>query len=134
LNKVVARYADGRVLKGNTADFHPSKEVFHLAETNAPPRTRPVEIRTDELKALIFVKDFAGDPSRVDRHEFDPSCPPPPATRPIMVLFKDGEILLGTTTGYQPGRRGFFLEPADVNSNVERCYVVVAATQEIEYI
>lgn len=132
MNKVVARYADGRVVKGNTANFLPAKDVFHLSEIDAPPGTSPVVILTDELKALIFVKDFAGDPNRVDRNEFDPSRPP--AGRPIRVLFKDEELLVGTTAGYQPGRRGFFLEPADVACNVERCFVVAAATQEISFV
>jgi hypothetical protein len=132
LNKVVARYADGRVVKGNTSDFFPAKDLFHVTETSAPPGTPPVEVLTNELKALLFVKDFAGDPNHVDRNELDPSRPP--AGRPIKVLFEDGEVLVGTTTGYQHGRRGFFLEPADVTSNVERCYVIAAATQAISFI
>jgi hypothetical protein len=132
LNKVVARFADGRVVKGTTADFHPAKDVFHLTEAGVPPGTRPVEIVTNDLKALIFVKDLAGDPTRVDRNESMPSRPL--ADRPIKVLFKDGEVMVGVTTGYQPGRRGFFLEPADTSTNVERCYVVVAATEKITYV
>jgi hypothetical protein len=31
--------------------------------------------------------------------------------RMIKVVFKDGEVLAGTTTGYQPGRPGFSLCP-----------------------
>jgi len=41
---------------------------------------------------------------------------------------------VGATTGYQPGRPGFFLVPADAESNIERCYVVAAATQEIKFL
>jgi hypothetical protein len=43
-------------------------------------------------------------------------------------------VLVGTTTGYQPGRPGFFLEPADANSNNERCYVVTSAAEEINFL
>src|SRR5919106_3366543 len=32
-NRIVARYADGRVLKGNTADFAPMKPTFHVVPT-----------------------------------------------------------------------------------------------------
>jgi hypothetical protein len=42
--------------------------------------------------------------------------------------------MVGTTQGYQPGRPGFFLVPADTGSNTERCYVVAAAAQEISFI
>jgi len=50
------------------------------------------------------------------------------------VVFKDGEVLMGTTTGYQPGRSGFFIVPADSGSNNERCYIVTAATKEVSII
>ncbi|MDA3936722.1 MAG: hypothetical protein PF636_07675 [Actinomycetota bacterium] len=83
----------------------------------------------DELKALFFVKDFDGDPGYTENKEIDPSNPP--AGRPIKVEFQDGEVLVGTTTGYQPSRPGFFLVPLDPDSNNERCYVVAAATQEV---
>lgn len=49
------------------------------------------------------------------------------------MTFKDGEVLVGTTQGYQPGRPGFFLEPADRASNIERCFVVAAATREVSF-
>jgi hypothetical protein len=40
--------------------------------------------------------------------------------------------MLGTTQGYQPGRPGFFVAPADRESNVDRCFVVTASTREVE--
>jgi Family of unknown function (DUF6982) len=132
VNKVIARFADGRVVKGTTVDFFPAKDSFRVTVADAPAGAKPVEIHTKDLKALFFVKDFAGDPQRVKRNEFDPSHPP--AGRRIRVVFKDGEVLVGTTTGYQPGRPGFFLVPADVSSNNERCYIVAAATREISFL
>jgi hypothetical protein len=132
MNKVVARYADGRMAKGTTADFFPNKDLFHVSLANSPAGTTPVEISTKELKALFFVKDFKGDSKHVEAKAFDPEHPP--AGRRIRVVFKDGEVLVGTTTGYQPKRSGFFIVPADARSNVERCYVVTAATQEIGFI
>jgi hypothetical protein len=132
MNQVVARFADGRLLKGVTADFFPNKDVFHVSDASSPLGSEPVEVRTAELKALFFVKDYAGDPEHLDRNEFEPSQHP--AGRPIKVVFKDGEVLVGTTTGYQPGRPGFFLVPADETSNNERCYVVTAATSEVAFL
>jgi len=132
VNKVVARFADGRMVKGMTADFVPTKDLFHVSVATAPAGAKPVEIHTKDLKALFFVKDFAGDGKHVERKEFDPSHPP--AGRRIKVVFKDGEVLVGTTTGYQPGRPGFFVVPADVSSNMERCYVVAAATREVSFL
>lgn len=132
MNKVVARFADGRLVKGMTADFFPGKDLFHVSEAGAPDGANPTEIRTKDLKALFFVKDLAGNPQYVERKTFDPSSPT--HGRRIKVVFKDGEVMLGTTTGYQRGRPGFFLVPADPGSNIERCYVVSAATREINFI
>lgn len=132
LNKVVARFADGPVVKGTTADFFPNKDVFHVSVAGAAEDAEPIEIRMRDLKALFFVKDHAGDPAHVERNEFDSARPP--AGRKLRVVFKDGEVLVGTTTGYQPGRAGFFVEPADDTSNIERCYVVTAATREVGFL
>ena len=128
-NRVVARFLDGRTVKGTTMDFLPTKDVFHVVDASAPAGTAPVEIHTRQLKALFFVKDLAGNPQR-DKQA--PSGPPRPSVgRKIRVVYKDGEVLTGTTTGYQPGRPGFFIEPDDPDSNEERCYVLSAAAKEI---
>jgi Family of unknown function (DUF6982) len=55
----------------------------------------------------------------------------PVVGRRIRVVFSDGEEITGTTQAYQPGRVGFFIVPADVHSNTERCFVVAAATREV---
>jgi hypothetical protein len=128
-NKVVTRFADGRTIKGTTVDFLPTRGVFHVTDATAPAGATPVEIRVQELKALFFVKNLAGNPKRAEPKE--PGPPRPAAGRRIRVVFKDGEVLVGTTTGYQPDRPGFFLEPADASLNEERCYVVMGAAKEI---
>jgi hypothetical protein len=132
VNKVVVRFVDGGVLKGMTSDFFPGKDVFHLSLAADPPGTEPVEVRARDLKAVFFVKDHTGNPDYSERKEFDPERPP--VERVIKVVFEDGEVLVGTTSGYRAGRPGFFLVPADEGSNNDRCYVVTAATREITFL
>jgi hypothetical protein len=43
-------------------------------------------------------------------------------------------VMVGSTQGYQPGRPGFFLIPADTQSNNERCFVVTAAAREVSFL
>jgi hypothetical protein len=129
-NKVVARFADGRLIKGSTSDFVPMKDAFHVAVAGATAGSKPQHILVKELKAIFFVKDFAGRPEYQPRQEFDPKRSVA-GGRKIKVVFNDGEVLVGTTQGYQPDRPGLFMVPADQESNIERCYVVVAATREI---
>ena len=128
-NKVVARFADGRIVKGSTSDFVPTKEVFHVAAAGAASGSKPLKIQTKELKAVFFVKDFVGKPEYQAHQEFDPGRPL--TGRKVKVVFKDGEVLVGTTQGYDPNRPGLFMLPADGDSNIERCYIVAAATREI---
>ncbi len=128
-NKIVARFADGRTLKGSTSDFVPTKDAFHVAADGAPRDARAVMVPVKELKAIFFVRDLTGTPSRKKKNEFDPAKPV--MGKKITVVFADGETLVGTTQGYQPGRPGFFMVPADPDSNTERCYVVAAATRSI---
>jgi hypothetical protein len=129
LNKVVARFRDGRLVKGSTSDFVPAKEFFHVAEVDAARGTKPVLVQVKELKAVFFVKDFAGRPDYNPTNEFEGDRMPP--GRKIKVVFADGEVIVGTTQGYQPGRPGFFMVPADSAANIERCYVVAAATSDV---
>jgi hypothetical protein len=129
MNRIVARYQDGHVLKGVTNDFLPAKDRFHVLPADSPAGTKPAEVIVAELKALFFVKDFTGHPDHKRSQEFDPRKPV--NGRKLKVTFKDGEIMVGTTQGYQPGRPGFFLVPADLEGNNERCFVVAAATSEV---
>jgi hypothetical protein len=131
-NKIVARYLDGRIGKGITSDFMPTKEIFHLMPVDAAAGTKPTAVAMKDLKAVFFVKDYAGNSDYHETKEFDPGKPVP--GRKIRVVFKDTEILIGTTQGYQPGRPGFFVMPSDPKSNCDRCFVVAAATREVSFL
>ena len=128
-NKVVARFADGRVVKGSTNDIVPTKDRFHVTPADGGPGHRPVEIELNELKAVFFVKELAGNAAYQPSQEFEPGRVAP--GRKVRVIFADGEVLVGTTQAYQPNRSGLFLVPADAASNIDRCYVVAKSTKEI---
>jgi hypothetical protein len=130
VNQIVARYADGRVVKGLTNDFFPAKDRFHLLPSGSAPGARAQEILVADLKALFFVKDFVGTPTHNESNQFEAGKPP--VGKKIRVVFRDGEVVVGTTQGYQPGRPGFFMIPADEKSNNSRCFVVAAATREVK--
>jgi hypothetical protein len=132
VNKVVARFVGGRVLKGTTADFYPARPRFHVTPEGAAADSAPVEVKVADLKAVFFVRDFTGDPRHVEKNAFDAKGAS--AGRRIKVVFADGEVLLGTTTGHQRDRPGFFIVPADAESNIERCYVVAGAAREVRFI
>jgi hypothetical protein len=49
----------------------------------------------------------------------------------VEVTFADGEILVGSTMGYDPNRQGFFLFPVDPKSNNMRVYAVCSAVKQV---
>jgi hypothetical protein len=131
-NKIVVRFQDGKIIKGYTGDFLPTKPAFHIMPLNAPAATKPFLVQVADLKAVFFVRDLVGNPAHRERLEF--AADKPAVGRKIRVVFKDGEILVGTTQGYDPGRTGFFIVPADFESNNERCFVVGSATAKVSFI
>lgn len=130
-NRIVVRYRDGRTVKGHTADFLPTRPSFHVVPVEAAAKGS-MEIVLAELKAVFFVKDFHGNGAYQETKAFRPGQHV--AGRKIRVDLLDGEVLVGTTMGYQPNRPGFFLVPADPNSNNERCYLVSAAVRKVELV
>jgi hypothetical protein len=124
-NQVVVRYRNGEVVKGTTSNFLPARDAFHVQT----PEGGRVAVSQKQLKAIFFVRDLAGDPQRSERKEFETGGPA--LGRKLRVEFSDGEVLVGTTQGWQPQRPGFFLFPADAGSNNERCFVITAATRQV---
>lgn len=126
--KVVARFRDGRLVRGYTADFHPSKPQLHLSAE--PHSNDTLFLQLSHLKALFFVRDFTGDEMRVDRQEFSTAL----QGRKVAVTFHDGETLLGSTLGYRGEGNGFFVHPADPESNNLRVFVAPGSTQQVKFL
>jgi hypothetical protein len=132
VQRVIARYQNGLVLKGHTRDFQPTLDRFHLLPADCFPGTPATEVLLSDLKGVFFVHRLDGDPAHRPTNEFEPTNITPGLR--IRVVFKDGEVLHGTTPGYGPDLHGFFLLPADERSNNERCFVLAAATTEVSYL
>lgn len=128
LNKVVAHFEDGTLLKGTTSDFNVNKPSFHLIAVGGAPA---VEVHSRSLKAVFFVKDFKGGPHSPAVKGFAAGGGANPGGKKIAVRFRDGELLCGYTLSYVPGRGGFFIFPADTDSNNIRIFVVNAFVDEV---
>ncbi len=120
--KVVIRYADGRILKGYTEDFLPTKPSFLIHPNDGGTSIHPIEVFIRDLKAVFFVRDFAGNPNHMDRKDFSDGVDGPGLL--LQVTFKDGEVIVGSTLNYDPQRPGFFISPADSKGNNLAIFVV----------
>jgi hypothetical protein len=68
--KIVVRFSDGRIKKGYCQDFFPNKPAFHLIKVDARGSREVEEIQMADLKAIFFVKSFAGNPNYEERKVF----------------------------------------------------------------
>ena len=125
--KVVARYRNGRIIKGFCHDFFMNKDRFHLFPPDNPKQSLGIVMR--DLKAVFFVRDFIGDSKYQEKKVFPDG--EKPRGHQVEVTFADGEVMVGSTSSYGPNREGFFLLPADPQSNNLRVYALATAVQRI---
>ncbi len=129
--RVVVRYSDGKLIKGFTQDFSPNKERFHLIPAKNPSGG-PIEVSMKDLKAIFMVRDFIGNSLYKERKKYIEG--ENPSGKKVEVTFMDGEVLVGSTLGYDPKRQGFFIFSADPKSNNLRVYVVSSFVKKVRYL
>ena len=119
--KVVLRYKDGKIHKGVTHNFFPNKTHFHLFLHNESPK-HPLEVFFQDLKAVFIVQDFSGKPGYNEQKKFgaDGKSFGPK----LEVTFQDGETLVGSTLDFSLKKKGFFLFPADPQSNNLKAFII----------
>jgi hypothetical protein len=129
--KIVVHYLDGEVIKGFTQDFFPNKPLFHLYPI-AEPTGEAIEVSMKDLKALFFVRDFNGNSQYAERKNYDEG--ENTHGRKLGVIFTDDELLVGSTLGYDPSRQGFFLFPADPESNNIKVFSINSSVKNIRFL
>jgi hypothetical protein len=123
---VVARYTDGRVLKGHCRGFIPSRGYVSVAPMPDAPQASVTTLLLRHLKAVFFVHDLAGAPADVE-------ATPTARGRDIIVTFMDGEVMSGTTLNYAVDSAGFYLSPHDQRGNNLRIFVINEAVRHVQF-
>jgi hypothetical protein len=127
-NFVVARYRDGHIVRGTTADLSLLRSQFHVVQQG---QTTSTTVFCTELKAVFFVRSLTGHPERNGLRGFLAGPSQTTSGIKLAAKFPDGELLCGYAQGWSADRDRFFLFPADTNSNNLRVLVFQAATVQI---
>ena len=127
-NKVVARFQDGRMLKGTALDIDPARPTFHII----PPGAKAVQVKIAELKAVFYVRTLDGDPKYEENLTPSPDDARARSSRLVTLKFKDGEVMVGHTIGTPGNRPYFFIVPVDPRSNNIRVLVNRTAVDSIQ--
>jgi hypothetical protein len=126
--KVIARYVNGRMIKGITYDFFPNKDRFHIVPADKP-LDKPIEVILKDLKAVFVVRSFDGDPGYVEQKKYREGDTA--YGTPLEVTFTDAEVMVGSSMGFDTKREGFFLSPVDPKGNNLRVFVITSALKSI---
>jgi hypothetical protein len=130
--RVVVHLKDGKIGKGYANDFNPTRNSFHFYEETGGSQKQSVLLEMKDLKALFFVKTFEGNRNYRERKNF--AKDDLVQGRSVEVTFSDGEVIQGSTVGYDPQRLGFFLIPIDSNSNNIRIFVITSAVKKFRFL
>ena len=135
--KIVARFKDGRLVKGFVRGFSIESDTVVL---NDQKTLQEIGVPIEVLKAIFFVKNFGGSSEYVERKAFGIRKNP---GKKVFIKFSDNETLVGFIEGEVPwdkgfslaklGKKvkGFFLTPVDEDSNNNKVFVVAGAIQDI---
>ena len=126
--KVVSHYTIGKIIKGITYDFFPNKDRFHIIPVG-DLAGETIEVIVNHLKGVFVVRDFSGDAKYKERRTY---------TKedtfygvPLEVTFADGEVMVGSSMGFDPKRIGFFISPVDPMGNNVRVFAVTSSIKRI---
>ena len=130
VNSIVARYTDGRTVKGTSLDVAQDRSNCHVRTADGAM----VEVELRDLKALFFVKSLDGDSAYVEANAIAPTDPRLRGAKLVEVKFRDGESIVGLSLRWPPNKPYFFLVPADNKSNNVRILVNHAQVLSLEVV
>ena len=124
---IVARFINGRVEKGSSADVDPKRPTCHLTTASG----EKLEVSLANVKALFFVKTATGQPEYQESKHQSAGDSRLVGTKRVRVVFADKEEIVGLMNRYPPATPYFFMLPIDPQSNNIRILVNRAAVMEM---
>jgi hypothetical protein len=128
--KMVVRFKDRTVIKGQNVDFLPAKRFFQFKCFSG----NVVTVDMEKLKAIFFVKSFQGN----EQYNYKFEVVIPWGSNKMKIDFMDGESIIGYAQHYNCLRHhvyyseyGFFVTPADFKGNNDRVFVINSAVDKI---
>lgn len=110
--RLIVRYADGRLLKGMSYTIDPNSRGFYLAPRDGDGE--PVFVKFTDLKAVFFVRDFEG---KYDEKKSEQEWVP--EGHEVTVKFTDGKVIEGyALKAYDEDAPRFHLIPKETCNNI----------------
>jgi len=127
--RLVVHTQEGQVACGVCLALNIDAEGFHLdlVDRHGGPLGKTVYVLFRELKAVFYVKSYAGEANADQDHSSWR-----PEGNPLVIEFKDGEVLQGQTLHiHRPEESRFYVVPDDPGTNNLRVLVERRAVKQI---
>ncbi len=126
-------FLDGNKAEGRVMNFNMKRKAFHLltSDTEEAQATKPIMF--SDVKMIHFLKEE--DKSvhyKLVEEGIEKSESVAPAGYKLIVEFKDGEFLHGSTHKYSPDEAGFYIVPDNPESPYEKIYVNQDAVKKVD--
>jgi hypothetical protein len=125
---VVARYRDGRLIKGTSVDVSADKPTCYVRTPDGQKQL----VTLADLKALFFVKTLDGNARHDESMAAETGDRRSLGAAIVTVHFEDKEQLVGFTNRFPPRGPFFFITPVDNKSNNLRVLVNQAAVAKLQ--
>jgi len=130
--KVIVKFLTGEEKKGNIMFFNTNNPTFPLQVEKEDKTSEMHTVIIDLVKAIYFLKKEELSKTTLRKETIEQSKYAGTVAFKLMVEFKDGEVLHGTTLKYSPNDKGFFLIPLNPADKSERIYVNAEAVKNVE--
>ena len=137
MEKAVTRLNNGNLIKGYMKDFSPDGNEVTMKEEGTDNLHL---VKIEDMKVVFFVKSFEGDHEYKEKKFYSSTNN---KGQRVFVKFRDGEALVGFLEGKVPWKRGFFLSiqegglkgffllPADEDTNNIKVFVVSSSFDDV---
>ena len=133
MQKVIVKFTNGEEQEGSVLFFNMNKSTFSLDVQKEGERSETHTIRTDNVKAIMFLKEDSEGGSHLHTETIEQSVSAGTVASKIVVEFEDGEMINGTTLKYNPNDPGFFLIPINPGDRSSRIYINAKAVKRIDH-
>lgn len=128
--EVVGKCRDGRLVRGYTNDFDPSKAYLHVS--SSPLAEQAQFVPMTQLDALFFMRD-AGQPGRGEL-DMEETATAANFGRKVAVTLPNGQELIGSTLGYDRDNTGFFVHLIDTHLGTTRVFVTQSGIRNVRFL
>lgn len=130
--RVIVKFISGEEQTGDVLYFNINQPNFHLQVGYEKGKSEIHTVNINSVKAILFLKKEEPSVSLLRRETIEQSMFAGTLAYKLVVEFKDGEVINGSTLKYNPNDKGFFLIPLNPADRSEKIYVNAQASKHVD--